>query len=1298
MKIKWTHRIGNYCLLMLLVLIINELPAQITIDFAVTSPTCNGYTNGTATANPTGGTAPYQYFWSNGQAGQTTFNLTGGDYSVTVSDATGTTATAMTTITQPTLLEAVVTSDGDVCLGTDGTWSAAVTGGTSPYFYEWSNGMITPSVSNLSAGYLSVTVTDSNGCKAIGGRTVNLPLSVEVVTTDVVCFGICDASANLIITGGVGPFTYLWNTGSTDPSLPWIPAGDFSVTVTDSDGCVVIGSGTVNEPPEIILTADITGQCTDNASISVTASGGTPPFEYFWSTGATTSMLNNLSAGTYALTVTDDNDCKVDTAFIISAGVEIDITDVINPTCIGGNNGTASVSVTAGAAPFTYLWSNDETTQMITALNPETYTVTVTDAAGCTATDSATLVPTSDLTLELSSTPANCDGTGGTATVDNVINGVAPFMYQWGTTPEQTTQTAENIGAGFYNVTVTDANNCQATGNVEVDGGNELTILLQIQNAACGDSHDGQIMIVQVGPNVVPPLTYLWSHDMDLNEDTASDLPPGTYGVTVTDAAGCTGSAGDLEVTANSSIDSDIVWAVDTCMGDSILVTFSENSMLTPATATIISWDWTFDNGLTSDEATVQFYTTSDSIMAELIVTNSSNCMDTVSELIVFNLLCDLYPDTLPICENEELTLMPDSDCTGITTYEWVENPVIIAGGNTASPTILTAESVLLMVNLTNSLGCSLMEEIFIEMIDTSKQITEDEVMTTQCDSTTVDFSIDNADIACYDWIFDYPNFDNTGNGQNTNYTYPEPGVYTLAIAPNLPCLDTIFKEILVSEPPSADFIVDVAPCAETVDISLMDASFADGGITAWDWTLSNGDTSDLQNPTFTFDSCQMLDAVLIVDFEIGCQDTAMMSFEVPVFENPPNLMDTIIACAAGDTIFLNPNPNLDFDYAWTPANMVDDPNSPNPMVIVDGSSIFSVVISDDGCADTCSVTQNVEVILSMPLNLMVPDSIGVCEETAMDLSASTATPATFIWATNADFNPFIDSIGILESSTINFNITDTTTIYTQATDGFGCVETDSFLVANYEILAEPEDFINVCLNDTLVMIPINNLSAVDMVTWMPDNPNGTVPVESGTFTIQIVNDNNCMLEQEVDINVQDVTTDLNVVPSLDTILLGDEIRIVATVDDDFVYNWTPASSLSDPNSATPTASPTTSTTYELSVIDTVTECRGMGSSQICVVNNICGDPLIFVPNTFTPNGDGLNDFFYVRGFNIDEVEMVVYNRWGQKVFETRQVSKGWDGSYEGGVAPSDVYGYYLRVRCVSGGEYEKKGNVTVIR
>jgi len=424
-----------------------------------------------------------------------------------------------------------------------------------------------------------------------------------------------------------------------------------------------------------------------------------------------------------------------------------------------------------------------------------------------------------------------------------------------------------------------------------------------------------------------------------------------------------------------------------------------------------------------------------------------------------------------------------------------------------------------------------------------------------------------------------------------------------------------------------------------------------------------------------------------------------MMSFETPVFENPPELPDTLIVCQPGDTIFLNENGNPDFDYLWSPANLVSDPTAINPFATVDENTLFSVIISDDGCGDTCSVNMDVLVIFADSMNLQLPEDVVVCEPTDSLLFAIADIPVIFEWATNPDFDPITQVSNALEtSSELMFSITDTTLIYTRATDQFGCVQVDSFLVGNYEIQANPQDFTNLCIGDSLATIPIEFLSDVDTVTYSPFNPIDTALIESGFFTISIVNNQGCTYEEEVELNVQDISAELNVVPILDTILLGDEIRITASFDENFEYTWTPSETLDDPTINNPTAMPEVQTEYLLEVTDTVTECRGSGSSFICVVNDFCGDPLIYVPNTFTPNGDGLNDVFYVRGFNIDEVEMVVYNRWGEQMFSTRDVTKGWDGRFEGNMVTPDVYGYYLRVRCVTGGTYEAKGNVTIIR
>ena len=1276
--------------------------AQITIALDITEPTCFGYTNGQATATPTGGTAPYQYFWNTGTPNATAYNLGAGSYGVTVSDANGLTASATAIVNEPAQIQVSIDPMTDICLGTEDTWIANVTGGTPPYNYIWSTGATDTLVSNLSMGFLFVTVTDAAGCQGIGGMKVNDPLSIIVTATDVICFGICDASVEIQLMGGVGPYTYLWNTGSTDPSLPWVPAGDYSVTITDANGCTVTGSATSNEPPEIMISATIDGQCSNNASITVNPSGGTPPFSYFWGfNGSTSNTVSNLGPGSYNVVVTDSNNCQKDSTFIISPGITIDIIDIVNPTCLGGANGMMTAIVTSpGVTPYTFEWSNGTNTAANINLDPGTYTVTATDNAGCTATASATIVATSDLELVVTSTDVNCDGTGGTATVSDVINGTPGYSYEWNTTPPQFTATAINLDAGTYTVTVIDTLGCMAMDTVSIASPVDLIVMVQVTDASCEDSSDGSITVTDVGPNAIPPLTYVWSHDSNLNAAIANDLLPGIYSVTVTDSIGCSGTAVDLELGFNSSIASNIEWVIDTCMGDSILVTFSENSILTPTDATIVSWDWTFSTGLTSSDSTVQFYTTTDSIDVTLIVQNSFNCTDTVSETVIFDLLCDVYSDTVFVCQGDTLQLEPNADCTNITAFEWLPDSVIIAGQNTSTPTIIGTNNMFLEVNVSNGIGCSLVETVFVEVIDTSKQIQANEITYSQCDSTTLDFATANADIACFTWYFDYPNDVETGSGMLVSHTYPAAGDYVLALVPNVPCLDTVFIDITVEEVPNADFTVDLSPCTDVIDVQLMDNSTVPTQITAWEWTLSTGDTSSLQNPVFTFDSCQTVETQLVIFFDPNCTDTSTMIFDVPVFENPPELVDTLIVCEAGDTISLNVGGDTNFEYNWSPDNLLDDPTAVNPLATVNATTLFTVTITDDGCADTCSVELQVLVIVADTLGLIIPGDVGVCEVIDTTLTATTTVPAMIQWSIDPNFDSIYEqSDTLVTSHSIAFTVADTTMMYVKATDAYGCMDVDSFLLAYYGVEAIVQDFINICIGDTLVSMPIENLTVNDNVVWEPSSPMGTVPTENGAFTVTITNDQNCELTQTIDLNVQDISLNLNVIPALDTILLGQSAQITATIDEDYVYNWTPSDgSLDDTTIADPTATPDTETIYLLEVQDTVTGCRGTGTSIIWVGNDLCDDPMIDVPNTFTPNGDGLNDVFYVRGFNIDEVQMVVYNRWGQKMFETRDVNKGWDGSFEGQRLPPDAYAYYLRVVCIEGGVYEKTGNVTIIR
>ncbi|MEK7253334.1 MAG: SprB repeat-containing protein, partial [Bacteroidota bacterium] len=209
--------------------------AQLSVSISGVSPTCNGWTNGSVTATATGGIAPYTYNWSNGVVGAVNGGLGAGTYSVTATDANNQTATAIFTLTQPAALTVNVVL-ANVCSG-NGNATASVSGGVAPYSYAWSNGASGASVTGLPAGFQCVTVTDANGCQAIGCTNVAAALSISMVVKGIACFNFCDASVEAVVTGGTGPYTYSWSNGATGSVNENLGPGTYSVTVTDANGC-----------------------------------------------------------------------------------------------------------------------------------------------------------------------------------------------------------------------------------------------------------------------------------------------------------------------------------------------------------------------------------------------------------------------------------------------------------------------------------------------------------------------------------------------------------------------------------------------------------------------------------------------------------------------------------------------------------------------------------------------------------------------------------------------------------------------------------------------------------------------------------------------------------------------------------------------------------------------------------------------------------------------------------------------------------------------------------------------------
>lgn len=451
----------------------------------------------------------------------------------------------------PQVLSSTVTVTPDSC-GGSGTATISVSGGTPPYNYVWftSPPQNTATATNLPAGTYYVQVTDANGA-CTGGSAV-VPYTgpvVSISTTPSTCTP--SGSATASVTGGNGPYTYLWNSSppQTTATAINLPSGPYSVLVTDAGGCTATASAWVSQSASMSMnfTSTPAHYCMSNSasdgSITVNVvSGGTPPYTYAWNTSPvqTTQTATNLPAGLYVVTVTDANGCTGTGTGSIASAPSLTVTNTSSPAPCNGT-GSITLSVSGGTGPYSYLWNTTppQTTATATGLTPGVYGYSVTDATGCTVNGSASLGTLSNMVLNYSSTPAHfCQSSSasdGSITVNVVSGGTPPYTYSWNTTPVQTTQTATNLPSGGYSVLVTDAAGCSAWLSGTIGSLPTLNLAVSTVPAPCNGT--GSATVTAGGGT--GPYTYIWNTVPAQLTPTATGLTPGSYIVTVTDANGC---------------------------------------------------------------------------------------------------------------------------------------------------------------------------------------------------------------------------------------------------------------------------------------------------------------------------------------------------------------------------------------------------------------------------------------------------------------------------------------------------------------------------------------------------------------------------------------------------------------------------------------------------------------------------------------------------------------------------------------------------------------------------------------
>jgi gliding motility-associated-like protein len=439
----------------------------------ISDVSCFGYSDGSATALPVGGSSPYEYSWNDpsNSLSPSIVNVPANNYTVVVTDANGCTVSNTITIDEPEELELTGSTVPVTCGSSLGSAQVNVTGGTLPYNYVWSSLHTGNIATGLVSDTYTVSVVDGNGCSDELTLYVGITGSglVEITETNSIqCYGDSNASLTGTMTNGVGPYEYLWSNESTNQTITNLPAGIYSLQITDSWGCSGSNSYMVSQPDPIDLsftTTDVTCFGYEDGSATVIASGGTPGYSYEWVTGETSSVLSDVGAVSYQVMVTDSRFCEMIGQVVVSGPESPVIINMVveNISCNGYNDGAVTLNVEGGTPPYNYNWQLGDYTSNESNINnlfEGVYNLTVTDNNNCVQETEATIAQPSELDADFIKMNPSCIGNNDGYIEIIAQGGTSPYNYEW-SEGSSSIEFIDGLVEGEYLVTVIDANGCE---------------------------------------------------------------------------------------------------------------------------------------------------------------------------------------------------------------------------------------------------------------------------------------------------------------------------------------------------------------------------------------------------------------------------------------------------------------------------------------------------------------------------------------------------------------------------------------------------------------------------------------------------------------------------------------------------------------------------------------------------------------------------------------------------------------------------------------------------------------------
>lgn len=1279
-------------------------------------------------------------------------------YSVTVTDANGCVNTGSTQVVVNPLPVTSTSPLQQICSGD--TASIWATGGVS-YQWSPASTLTDANQSNTGAFPLSntdyvVTVTDANGCiNTDTAQVVVNPLPVAVVSPDQdICPG---ESAQLSASGGV---SYLWNTDPTlscttcaDPVATPAVTTTYTVVVTNMYGCTDTNSTTVTvNPLPTVAIANDTLLCTGE-SAQLWASGGV---SYLWSPSADLScstcanpVASPTSNTTYVVEVTNQFGCvSYDSVSVYFNDVTAAISSSDTAACVPATIDFTDLS-TADSTIVSWNWNfgngNTSTAQhpsnTYTAAGVYTVTLEVTTNTGCTDAVQMGITVWGLPTPEAG--PDNTICINDTTTLE-ASGGVS---YLWNNASSLTDPTAADPGAfpttdTWYTVVVTDANGCQAQDSTLVSVNPLPVVTIVSDTQTCSN--------LPVQLEAYGGIDFLWTpatrlSDPNVWNPTANPFRPTTYTVTVTDTNGCIN-------TESITIAVDPIPVVQ--LSPDTAICFGESVQLDVAGG--YTYNWHNDSTLNCTNCQQPVATPTSTQNYYVDVTNAVGCTVTDTIEVTVNPLPAFTKsnDTL-VCDRSTVQLTAG----GGDVYHWSSAEAIDCDSCSTITTtpVMNADY---MVTVTTNEGCSLNDSIHVTVtqIDADFSIS-DSLLCTPADIDFTDLSVTDSTLVSWNWTLG--NGD-TATTQHTSTTYTSGGTFQieLTVVDAIGCIDSIAKPVTMLQTPIADAGLDTAIClgndakligsgngtylwsngsslsdstmattiaepqttttyvltvtaangctdtdSVTVTVNELPIAIVSNGIEtcsndsvqleaqggdSYLWSPSTGLSDPTISTPFAYTDSSMEYTVVVTDIN-GCKDTNNLSLKVhplpePILSVPTDLCE-------GESAEVNVQGGI--STVWAIHSDFDCPTCPTTVVNPSSTTTYNVtVFTDKGCMTMDTFTINVR---PNPVVNTIDDQT-ICRGTTVELTTQSTGADAFIWTPVSGL-----SSDLVESPTAA-PYTSTQYIVT-ATSSYGCIDMDTVNIDVIEhISAEVSDNAAICEGESIdlnVYVTEQNIPNTS-VTWLrapgirPNRTSRTVsPDETTTYQV-VVAGGNCVPD------THSITIAVNPNPQPDLgedlySVVGQQLSLNSGLDEDMArYDWGPTTGLDCFDCEEVYFTAENDITYSLTVTDE-NGCTGTDEVNVKVVSS-CADDL-FIPNSFSPNRDGKNDVLYVRGNKLSGIKIFrIFDRWGNLVFETNDVTHGWNGIYKNRMVDPGVFVYYVEALCTEGGVVFKKGNVTVLR